>query len=190
MNRLHFQWLLCVFLGLLVIAASTIPARSADDQDLLQFLAKASETRWSSITSGKGTVYVSEWRIEDGKPITSELTLTGAFLGERFRLRESLSDTKKALLEMSFDGKQLVVWNKDGVVNPPVRIKNGRVGPLAGRFDAYFDPRARDVGKWSHVGVAKIVGRETLNDGECVIIQRESSSTKETRGVMSSLGFE
>lgn len=176
MARQHFRWLLCASLVVLVIATS-IPAGFANDQDLLQFLVKASENRWSNIRSGKGTVHVSEWRIKDGKPVTSELTLTGAFLGERFRLCESLSDTEKPLLEMSFDGARLVVWHKDGYVNPPVRIKEGRVDSLAGRFDAYFDPRARDIAKWSRVGVAKIVGRETLSDGECIIIQREDSST-------------
>jgi len=109
--------------------------------------------------------------------VTSELTLKGAFLDERFRLCESLSDTDKPLLEMSFDGARLVVWHKDGQVSPPVRIKEGRVDSLAGRFDAYFDIRARDIAKWSRVGVAKIVGREKLSDGQCVIIQREDSST-------------
>lgn len=157
------------------VAMLSLPTLAATDAELLGFVKVGMEQRYNSIMSGNGSVHIRTSRFVDGRETTVERKTTVVFVGSRIRIIGEAILGPSVSYEGAFDGIKMTVWYKDSDFNfnPPARISNGLTGVLAGEFNVYVDPRSHGITRLADRPDAKITGAETLNGGDCVVVETE-----------------
>ncbi|MHB9038246.1 MAG: hypothetical protein ACYC64_16440 [Armatimonadota bacterium] len=179
MNTRKCQLILLLGLTAGLVTVILAPARAATDSELLDLVKAGMLNRYQSIKSFKGSVQqISRTRTPDGE-LRVEGKIVGAFDGCRVRVSLETTPGQEVKYEGAFDGTDTTEWLKSGLSGePPVRVYKGLSGLTRSGFSGMLDPRGHGISKvGNNVSNLRVIGRETLNGSECIVVEDDSSTT-------------